>query len=224
MSDLDNAMYPLLSFKYKPTTPAARNVQLNEDDRLRYHDDKLRIQALSMNEISELSSASYLVSRLPALDVTMLSNLQTGLSVSDVIETPQRVRAVTEAQAQRETEVYSTPGPTLTNFHIFGYLPAELRVKIWILSFLSRVVELHPTWPNNVVVRDDGRQHQWQSGCNNPAALSVCSEAREIALGHFRIAYPLISITNQRDTLQPFTRYATEIGTDAFHNTNFDGK
>lgn len=41
---------------------------------------------------------------------------------------------------------------------------------------------------------------QWQSGCTNPAALSVNSEARELALAHFRIALPLARITTAPPT------------------------
>lgn len=100
-----------------------------------------------------------------------------------------------------EVSELPSPSPPLTNFHKFGDLPTELRIKIWHLSFLSRVVELHSAWATyNAVVHDESQQQQWQSGCNNPAALSVCLEAREMALEHFRIAFPLASITNQRET------------------------
>ena len=107
-----------------------------------------------------------------------------------------------------KAEECSIPGPQLATFHAFGNLPPELRIKIWHESFLPRVVELHPTRPNDAdAVRDGGgyQQQQWQSGCSNPAALSVCAEAREIALEHFRIAYPLTSVTTQPKT---------KIGTD----------
>lgn len=124
-----------------------------------------------------------------------------------------------QIETQGEENVCN-PGPKLADFHAFGNLPPELRIKIWHLSFLPRVVELHSAHLNHAAaVQDDGGQQaqpqQWQSGCSNPAALSVCSEAREIAVEHFRIAYPLASIAKQQDT---------KTGTNPACSTMVDGK
>lgn len=124
-----------------------------------------------------------------------------------------------------DAQVKAAPGPDppAASFHLFGDLPAELRIKIWHLSFLPRVIELHPTRPN--YARDTGRQQQWQSGCSNPAALSVCSEARQLALGHFRIAYPLAAITSQPwDSEGPFASYVAQLGTYNFPGASATGK
>lgn len=52
---------------------------------------------------------------------------------------------------------------------------------------------------------------KWQSGCSNPAALSVSAEAREFALEHFRAAFPLACITSaQQEHRGSFARYATD--------------
>lgn len=45
---------------------------------------------------------------------------------------------------------------------------------------------------------------QWQSGCSNPAALSVSVEAREFALEHFRVAFPLAAIGTRHEIASPW--------------------
>ncbi|KAK2603370.1 hypothetical protein N8I77_009834 [Diaporthe amygdali] len=216
MSDRDNAGYRLLSFKYTPTKPATRKNQSDEEDNnLGQPDNKSRTSTASTGEEPELPSLSSLASALPVIDATTPSKVQHDLQISDA-ETKGGAGVETEGKDQPEAQV-------LTNFHLFGDLPTELRIKVWHLTFLPRVVELHPTRPN--YARDDGRQQQWQSGCSNPAALSVSSEAREIALEHFRIAYPLASITSQQETPGPFARYAVpDIGTYAFSGASLNGK
>lgn len=184
MSYLDSAGYRHFTF----TEPILRN---DQHDSLGHLNDKSCLQALSLtSEVSELpASLLSLALALPLINTTALSDLQSDHHVPGAKETQDGIPA--------EAEKCSIPGPPLTNFHAFGNLPPELRIKIWRLSFLPRVVELHHTSSNHVATaRDDGsqeQQQQWQSGCNNPAALSVCAEAREIALEHFRIAYPLAS-------------------------------
>lgn len=57
----------------------------------------------------------------------------------------------------------NTPLPDAPTFHGFGALPAELRIKIWSLSFGPRVVELRPTRPNSpnwAPARTDDRRPQ----------------------------------------------------------------
>lgn len=174
-------------FRHFPfTEPILRN---DRHDSLGHLNDKPRFQTLSStSQISELPTPILsLALALPVVDTTALSDLRPGLQAPGAKETQEGTPA--------EAEKPSIPSLPLTNFHAFGNLPPELRIKIWHLSFLPRVVELHPTWPDHATsVNDDGSQkQQWQSGCSNPAALSVCLEAREIALEHFRIAYPLAS-------------------------------
>lgn len=217
MSDADNAGYRLLSFKYTPTKPVNSGVQAGGDDNSGHHNhDKTCTPPLPTGRESELPSLSSLAEALPVVDATPLSNNQDGPSVADT-----EIEAQAVADAERE-EV-PAPGPPVASFHLFGDLPPELRIKIWHLTFLPRVVELHPTRPS--YARDIGRQQQWQSGCSNPAALSVCSEARQIALDHFRIAYPLAAITaQQEETHAPFARYVPEIGTYNFSGASTNGK
>lgn len=165
----------------------------------------------STTEVSELTTPFLSPTlALPVIDTIALSNLQPEDKPADTNETQERALA--------EAEEHLIAGQPLTTFHAFGNLPPELRIKIWRLTFLPRVVELHPTWLNDAAaVGDDGvqQQQQWQSGCSNPAALSVCSEAREIALEHFRIACPLNSIT---------TKKATEIGKNTVSDTKINGE
>lgn len=189
MSCLDSAMYHHLSL----TEPAASH---NRHEGLVHLNDKSVFQTLlSTAEVSEAPHPFLSLALVrPVVNTTAIPNLQTVPQSSISTET----EAVNETEAHLEAEKLSDSSPPLTNFHAFGNLPPELRIKIWRLSFLPRVVELHPT--ATAVRDDDGREQQhWQSGCSNPAALSVCSEAREIALKHFRIAYPLASITTQQD-------------------------
>lgn len=205
MPYLDGDQFRLLSFP----EPVAREVR---DDSLYHHDHKSLVpMRSSTTEVSELSTPFLsLALALPVIDTMALSNLQPETQAADTNETQERAR--TEAD---ERFIASQP---LTTFHAFGNLPPELRIKIWRLTFLSRVVELHPTWLDDAAaVGDDDvqQQQQWQSGCSNPAALSVCSEAREIALDHFRITCPLTSIT---------TKQATKIGKSTVSGTKFNGK
>ncbi|KAL2275200.1 hypothetical protein FJTKL_02424 [Diaporthe vaccinii] len=217
MSDVDNAGYRLLSFKYPPTKPVKRDDQAGADDKSGHHNhNKARTPPLPTTRESELPSLSSLAEALPVVGDTSLSKNQDGPSVAD---TDTDAETATDAEGNR----VPGPGPPVPRFHLFGELPPELRIRIWHLTFLPRVVELHPTRPN--YARDIGRQQQWQSGCSNPAALSVCSEARQIALGHFRIAYPLAAITSQQEETQgAFARYVAEIGTYNFSGASTNGK
>lgn len=219
MSDLDNAGYRLLSFQYTPTKPVQRHEQAGVDDHSGHHNhDKACAPPSSTGEGSELPSLSPLAAALPIIDATPAIKPEDGPSESST-------DTDTETVADGERKGSPNPDPQAATFHLFGDLPPELRIKIWHLTFLPRVVELHPTRPN--YARDRGRQQQWQSGCSNPAATSVCSEARQIALGHFRIAFPLASITTQQQQQQteaPFARYAAQNDNYNFPGASANGK
>ncbi|KAI1101948.1 hypothetical protein F4804DRAFT_282111 [Jackrogersella minutella] len=82
------------------------------------------------------------------------------------------------------SQAAQSPSPP-TTFTRFPSLPTELRVKIWNESFQPRVVELHSQQSGN-------ESPKWVSNCSNPAALSVCSEARELALAHYYLLLPVL--------------------------------
>lgn len=68
-------------------------------------------------------------------------------------------RAVSEKDEEEEEARTASAEPEPRGaFHRFGELPPELRIKIWELSLLARVVELRPTRPNYSAAHDDGRQ------------------------------------------------------------------
>lgn len=77
------------------------------------------------------------------------------------------------------------------SFHVFLYLPVELRLKIWRYSFAPRIVEIHARRSHYADDFRHGGVPKWQSGCNNPAALSVNSEARTAALDCYPVKFPL---------------------------------
>ncbi|KAL7625276.1 hypothetical protein AAE478_004492 [Parahypoxylon ruwenzoriense] len=83
----------------------------------------------------------------------------------------------------------SAPSPpqasTPTEFTLFPLLPSELRIQVWEESLHPRVLELHSPWESDCGTKG------WQSRCSNPAALSVCVEARDIALAYYTVALPL---------------------------------
>ncbi|KAK0668093.1 hypothetical protein QBC41DRAFT_129400 [Cercophora samala] len=97
----------------------------------------------------------------------------------------------------------STPAnwnPNPTTFPLFSFLPAELRLKIWRLSFLPRTVVLHS---RRTHYADDNYRDQptWQSHSFNPAALSVSVEARQAALKHYNVTLPLYAPSVRRHPL-----------------------
>ncbi|KAL2127975.1 hypothetical protein VTI74DRAFT_9912 [Chaetomium olivicolor] len=93
--------------------------------------------------------------------------------------------AVSEAPA--EPLARAEPG----TFPYFPLLPAELRLKIWHMSFLPRVVELHTRGAHYADDDRHGGTPKWQSKSRNPAALSVSAEARAAALEFYTVALPL---------------------------------
>ena len=79
----------------------------------------------------------------------------------------------------------------LTTFPLFPLLPAELRLKIWHLSFLPRTIELHTRRTHYASSDRHGDTPRWQSQSCNPAVLSVSAEARAAALEFYTVALPL---------------------------------
>ncbi|KAK4096709.1 hypothetical protein N658DRAFT_501277 [Parathielavia hyrcaniae] len=100
--------------------------------------------------------------------------------------------AAFEATPGAEPEPDSSPGAAPGTFPYFPLLPAELRLKIWHMSFLPRTVELHTRRAH--YANDDGRgaTPKWQqSQSRNPAALGVNAEARAAALEFYTVTLPL---------------------------------
>lgn len=197
MSCLGSGGYRLLSF----TEPAARD---HRDGSLCHYDDEPHFQTLvTATNVSTVPIPFLSLALALPVVKSASSDIQTTLraSMAKQPQIPNPTEAGEEREAIRDAEECSLPTLPLSTFHAFGNLPPELRIKIWRLTFLPRVVELHPTWSNHAAdVHENGRQEQqWQSGCSNSAALSVCLEAREIALEHFRIAFPLTSVTTQKE-------------------------
>lgn len=93
---------------------------------------------------------------------------------------------------QPSVETHDTRIPT--HFQPFPLLPAELRLKIWQSSFEPRIVEVHGRRSHYADDFKHGSPPKWQSGCNNPAALSVNSESRAAALRYYCIKLPLATV------------------------------
>lgn len=85
-------------------------------------------------------------------------------------------------------------GPNNNGFSLFPLLPAELRLKIWAHSFEPRTVELHSRRSHYADDDRHGGVPKWQSGCTNPAALSVSAECRAAALRHYTVRFPLAAV------------------------------
>lgn len=83
------------------------------------------------------------------------------------------------------------PSTNASSFHVFPNLPIELRLKIWRLSFKPRAIEVHGRRAHYANDFNHGSLPKWQSGCNNPAALSVSAEARAAALQYYYVRLPL---------------------------------
>ncbi|CAK7203884.1 hypothetical protein SEUCBS139899_006634 [Sporothrix eucalyptigena] len=85
-----------------------------------------------------------------------------------------------------EVEVDDLPSTNpLTSFTRFPDLPTELRLKIWQLSFVPRVVEVHRRKSHYADGDRSSASAKWQSWSSNPPALAVCYESRTLALEHY---------------------------------------
>ncbi|KAF3771311.1 hypothetical protein M406DRAFT_354810 [Cryphonectria parasitica EP155] len=223
MADPENAGYRLLSFEYKQ--PVKEAEPLGPVD---ITDTTPKSATTTPPPATkELPSLSSLMASLQEIDGSI--NHEQETKVKATAEEPTAASAVVE-EGSDDSGVAPPAVSLLTEFHLFGDLPTELRLKIWDLTFLPRVVELRPTRPNYSPSHDDGRRPQWQSGCSNPAALSVCAEARAMALEHFRTAFPLACITStpaqSPDPLNPYLRYSAggDTGHYSFTGPSADGR
>ncbi|ROW01986.1 hypothetical protein VMCG_05541 [Cytospora schulzeri] len=232
MSDFENAGYRLLSFKYTPIKPTREDDHQENDKAGSSETTEAEAKTETKTE-AELPSLAPLMTALPQLqDDTNPSQSRdekevaaSGPGEDKDNNKPSASSPASAASASVLSSSSSPSTPQQAQFHLFGDLPTELRIKIWELTFLPRVVELHPTRPNYSAVHDDpGRQPLWQSGCSNPAALSVCAESRDLALSHFRIAFPLAAITADQEAPTPFSRYAGDTSTYNFSGISVNGK
>lgn len=211
MSDFENAGYRLLSFRYTPPKP------INQDEP----------RGPEGTDKSSLKAGAELPSLAPLM--TALPDVQEEMKPTQQHQDDKAASGPDEDKDNRPAESSSSSSPSTLQeepqFHPFCNLPTELRIKIWELTFLTRVVELHPTRPNYSAVHDDpSRQPLWQSGCSNPAALSACTESRDLALNHFRIAFPLAAITADQVAPAPFSRHAGDTSTYNFSGISVNGK
>lgn len=109
------------------------------------------------------------------------------------------IRQVPNPQVMATTPAIQPTTPPLPHprqFHLLSQLPIELRLKIWHSSFEPRIVEVHGRRAHYADDFKHGSVPKWQSGCNNPAALSVNSEARAAALAYYCIRLPLATVAS----------------------------
>lgn len=150
MSHVENARYRILSFKYTPVTSLKKEEPQVED---------------GSGEAANQNAARPTI-KMPAEDLPSLSPLMTSLqeieddSAADQGHHPAAIMSdPSEDHGTLRTPAPKAPAP-LTEFHFFGDLPAELRLKIWKLTFLPRAVELRSTRPIYSAGHDDGRRPQ----------------------------------------------------------------
>lgn len=135
MSHLNNAGYRILSFKYDPT-------KFEKDAATEEKSTKTANQC----ETAELKSTDEELPSMSSL-MTSLQEIQDS-DLADVQTDP----PLESGDAPPPVSPTSSP---LTEFHCFGNLPTELRIKIWNMAFLPRVVELRPTRPNYAPAHTD---------------------------------------------------------------------
>lgn len=128
MADFQSAGYRLLSFKYTP--PLAVKAQAANDD-------KVGRKAKTSPENGSLSSLSSLLTSLQQIE----SSNDGGTKNNCCKE------VCGQGKEGKQTGSQNSPEP-LTQFHLFNDLPTEIRLKIWDLTFLPRVVEVRPPRPN----------------------------------------------------------------------------
>lgn len=127
MADFQNAGYRLLSFKYTPP-PEVKGKAAD--------DNKIDGKAKTRPGNGDLPSLSSLLTSLQEIEclVDTGTNDDSGKELRD------------EDKQVKQSVPKTTP---LNAFHLFNDLPTELRLKIWHLTFLPRVVEVRPPRPSN---------------------------------------------------------------------------
>lgn len=183
MADFQNAGYRLLSFKYTP--PPAEKRQAADDDKAGHG-------STSQPEGEELPSLSSLLTSLQELE---------GLDDDGIKETDSIVEL-------REKDKQSPPKTTpLNKFHLFNDLPTEIRLKIWALTFLPRVVEVRPPRPPRPEHSQGQVSTMWKLGRQNHAVcLLYCPSAPRLTSsnsGNLGAATPPPSPSPSKRAKQP---------------------
>ncbi|KAK4153664.1 hypothetical protein C8A00DRAFT_43482 [Chaetomidium leptoderma] len=122
----------------------------------------------------------------------------TGLPPSPPESPAGNTVAAVVANPEPESPALAAAG-TFTNFRL---LPAELRLKIWHMSFLPRTVELHTRMAHYADSETHDGTPKCQSQSRNPAALSVNAEARAAALECYTVALPLFAPPSRTPTFE----------------------
>lgn len=114
---------------------------------------------------------------------------QDGPGTESAVANITTISTVTDLLAEMPIEEVPSSTPTsFTSFTCFPDLPTELRLKIWHLSFVPRVVEVHRRkshYADSATSVGQASLAKWQSWSANPAALAVSYEARSCALEHY---------------------------------------
>lgn len=127
MADFQNAGYRLLSFKYTP--PSIETKRAAEKDKDIDYETGTGVEAGDLPSLSSLLA--------PLEEIQSLSNDKKD------IDGPGEEMS---GKSNDSTKSGSIAKP-LTHFHLFDDLPTEIRLKIWDLTFLPRVVEVRPPRP-----------------------------------------------------------------------------
>lgn len=143
MADFQNAGYRLLSFKYvpppappPPTTTPPTSTQPVEDV------EPLLIPPQATSSKSQGDG-----------ELLSLSSLLTPLQEIEAVENKKKADEAFNEPKLDMTCAQLTALPA--DFFRFPDLPTEIRLKIWALTFLPRVVEIRPTRPNYSQARND---------------------------------------------------------------------
>lgn len=148
MAHLENAGYRLLSFKYVPNSVKLKTDEERLKGRTGGGDGEGTIQSSAAGELPSLSSL-----------MNSIQEIEATVNPESKVLPPARVPEPADQDTLGNTPTPAAPTP-LTEFHLLGDLPTELRLKIWNLTFLPQVVELRPTRTNYSPSHDDTRQAQ----------------------------------------------------------------
>lgn len=175
MSHFEAAGYSILSFKYDPA-------------KIKKEDDK---------DTEPISDADQGHGGGDGDALPSLSSLKASLQEIENMESSKEAESANSSSAGPATPAPCPP----TAFHRFGDLPTELRIKIWSMSFLPRVVELRPTRPNYAPSRTDDRrtqvsssQPQWGLSMKSSSS-SILTSSTVVAI---RLHQPRRSLCQQR--------------------------